>query len=199
MKVCLLVIDDGRSDYLDRCLLSASEMLPPLSRRVTIDDSAHELGFAGAIQAGWDEIAKLDADYVFHLESDFTFNFPVELRAMVELLERHPHLAQVSLKRQPWNERECLAGGIVEADPDDFTECFDGKATWTEHRRYFTTNPSLYPTSLCGLGWPQGSESEGHFTHRLLEDPLLRFAIWGGKFDPPAVEHIGEVRAGVGY
>lgn len=199
MKVCLLLIHDGREDYLERTLLSASEMLPRLSRRVTIDDSAHRLGFAGAIQAGWEQVTGMDVDYVFHLEADFTFNFPVELRAMVELLERHPYLAQVSLKRQPWNERERAAGGIVEADSEDFTECFDGKATWTEHRRYFTTNPSVYPASLCSMGWPQISESEGMFTHRLLEDPMLRFAIWGGKFDPPAVEHIGEVRAGVGY
>jgi hypothetical protein len=75
----------------------------------------------------------------------------------------------------------------------------DGRVFWTEHRRFFTTNPSVYRTSLCKLGWPQESESEGKFTHRLLADPLLRFAFWGRKFDPPLCEHIGTIRAGAGY
>lgn len=196
MTVCLLLISDGRDEYLERTIASAQEMLPTFDQLVTIDDSAHELGFAGAIQAGWREVA---TDYVLHLEQDFTFNAPVPVGRMVRLLERHPHLAQVALKRQPWNAAERAAGGIVELHPDDFVERYDDGAVWTEHRRFFTTNPSVYPSRLCELGWPQIHESEGIFTHRLLENPDLRFAFWGGKFDAPLVTHIGETRAGVGY
>lgn len=198
MSVCLLLIDDGREDYLQRAQLTLDELAPKPDFTVTVLDLDHSLGFAGAIAQGWASVLETGADYVLHWESDFIARAPVELAEMIGLLERHPRLAQVSLKRQAWNERERAAGGIVEADSDDFTEMHDG-VTWTEHRRYFTTNPSVYSTSLCSMGWPQVEHSEGVFTHRLLEDPELRFAIWGGKFDPPAVEHIGEVRAGVGY
>jgi len=118
---------------------------------------------------------------------------------MVGLLERHSELAQVSLKRQPWNEREKRAGGIVEADPDDFLQRTDRGDVFTSHRRYWTTNPSVYPVGFCHQGWPQVEQSEGIFTHRLLEDPALRFALWGAKYDPPLVRHIGKERAGRGY
>jgi hypothetical protein len=130
---------------------------------------------------------------------DFTFNDPVDISGMIGLLERHPHLAQVSLKRQPWSEEEHAAGGIVERNPDDFTEQQDEQAVWTEHRRYWTTNPSVYSTRWCRLGWPQARYSEGLFTHKLLADPMLRFAIWGAKHDAPRVHHIGEARTGVGF
>lgn len=196
MSVALLVITDGRG-YLDGVLASASEMLPDVfSQRIVIDDSDHELGFAGAIEAGW---AAVETDYVFHLEDDFLFRAPVPLARMIGLLEREPHLAQVALKRQPWNAEEQAAGGIVELHPEDFTECEADGDTWTEHRRFWTTNPSLYAARWCWSGWPQEQHSEGIFTHRLLEDPALRFAFWGGKFDPPLVEHVGAVRAGHGY
>lgn len=199
MSVCLLLIDDGREDYLERARLSLDELAPELDFVVQVLDRTHSLGFAGAIEKGWKGVLRTGADYVLHWESDFIAKAPVPVEEMVALLERRPHLLQVSLKRQAWNERERAAGGIVEADPDDFTEMHDG-ATWTEHRRYFTTNPSVYPASLCSLGWPQKPHSEGLFTHALLAvDPKIRFAIWGAKFDPPMVEHIGEVRAGVGY
>lgn len=196
MTVCLLLIHDGRHDYLERTLASAQERLPAFDQRVIVDDSRHELGFAGAIRHGWDQI---ETDWVFHLEGDFTFNGNVPVAAMIELLERRSHLAQVALKRQPWNDEEKAAGGIVELHPDDFTERTDGHAVWTEHRRFFTTNPSVYSARLCRRGWPQQPHSEGVFTHQLLRDPRLRFAFWGAKHAPPLVEHIGAVRAGVGY
>lgn len=196
MTVALLLITDGRLEYLERTLSSANAHLPNFDQRVIVDDSRHELGFAGAIQQGWEQIA---TDWVFHLEADFTFHGNVPVAAMIELLDRHPHLAQVALKRQPWNDAEKAAGGIVELHPDDFTERSDDRATWTEHRRFFTTNPSVYSSDLCQLGWPQRKYSEGVFTHRLLRDPLLRFAFWGAKHARPLVEHIGDIRAGTGY
>lgn len=196
MTICLLIIDDGREDFAERARHDAGRYIGPVfDQYLLIDDSDHRLGFAGAVQAGWELV---QTNYCLHLESDFTFNEMVDVDGMIALLERQPHLAQVSLKRQAVNEHESAAGGIVECHPDDFTERSDHAATWTEHRRYWTTNPSIYSSRYCRMGWPQQPRSEGVFTHRLLRDPLLHFAIWGAKFDAPRVHHRG-VRAGHGY
>lgn len=195
MSVTLLLIDDGRP-YRERCVASINEMLPSVERPVEVDDSDHELGFAGAIQRGWDQIR---TDWVFHVEADFVFRAPVPLDRMIAVMKRKPYLAQIALKRQAWNAEEREAGGIVECHPEDFEQVTDRGDIWTEHRRFFTTNPCLYPAALCRQGWPQVEHSEGIFTHLLLADSKLRFAFWGPKFSAPAVEHIGEVRTGVGY
>lgn len=206
MSVALLIIDDGRG-HLPGCIESAHDaglLHGEVDDVVIVDDTRHELGFCGAIQAGWARVlGLLDLpDFVFHLESDFRFNRAPDLVTMRRILEEHPHLLQVSLKRQPWNEREIAAGGIVEADPLDFHEVRDWAGTWTEHRRYFTTNPSLYSTDLLELGWPQTGRSEGVFTHQLLDRlpmDVRPFAIHGRRLDPPAVHHLGPARAGHGY
>lgn len=196
MSVALLAISDGRHPYHQRSLESALEHLPKFDQHVWVDDPDHELGFAGAIQAGWEQI---DTDYVFHLELDFVLLEDVPMSRMVRLLDRHPHVAQLVLKRQPWNEQEIAAGGIVEQHPEDYEDCFHDDEVWAEHRRFWSTNPSLYPARWCRVGWPQGDRSEGTWTHRLLEDRELRFAFWGGKYRPPMVHHIGETRGGKGY
>jgi hypothetical protein len=198
-SICLLVIDDGREEYLARCLASAAEYLPPMDACVMVDDSAHELGFAGAIQAGWDGVLGTGCEWVFHLESDFLFDGPVAIDRMLDVLQREGHLAQISLKRPPCNGAERAVGGFVELNPDAYAQHVDRGDIFTTHRVCFTTNPSLYPAATCRHGWPQEERSEGAFTHRLLEDPEVRFGIWGAKFDPPAVTHIGKERAGVGY
>lgn len=201
MSTALLFITDGRP-CAEQTLASAAEHLPPLDACVIVDDSDHELGFAGAIAAGWEAILQTGCDFVFHLEDDFTFNAPVPLESMGQVLKVRPHIAQVALKRQPWSEEERAAGGVIEAHPDDFSSArapvgIGAYLYYTEHRRFFTTNPSLYRASLCEQGWPQEPESEGKFTARLLGQGY-RFAYWGGKADPPVCEHIGQ-RAGVGY
>ena len=198
MSTCLLIIGDGRDDVHERSWQSAKANLPRFDHNLVVDDRDHKLGFAGAIQHGWDQVLDTGAEWVFHLEADFIFREPVPIGAMIAILEGNPDIAQVALKRQPVNEEECAAGGIVECHPDDFEER-KWAAWWiTTHRRFFTTNPSLYSTRLCRMRWPQEPESEGLFTHKLLADPLLRFAFWGRKYDTPMVEHIG-VRCGVGY
>jgi hypothetical protein len=122
----------------------------------------------------------------------------VPLPSMVDLLRMHPEVVQVSIKRQAWSEREKLAGGIIEADPEHFTQRMSRSIVWTEHRRYFTTNPSLYRTELCRRGWPGERFSEGIFSHRLLRE-RVSFAIWGAKNDPPRCEHLGGERRGRWY
>ena len=202
MRYTLLLISDGRDGYLTETLKSALVNLPAPERIVAVDDRAHLLGFAGAIQHGWDQILDTDAEYIFHLEGDFTFNHPVDLETMAELAS-DPHIAQVALKRQPWNQQEIEAGGIVELNPDDFDEgqfYYDyWSHTYTAHRKFFTTNPSIYRRDIAERGWPQVPESEGHFGIGLFQDPHVVSTFWGGKFDPPLVHHVGDSREGHGY
>lgn len=198
MSCALIVIGDGRDEYHEQAWQSAQQHLPLrlIDQKIVIDDRAHELGFAGAIQAAWDQV---QTDWVFHLEADFTFNARIPLADMIDVLADDLSLAQIVLKRQPWNEEERAAGGIVEQHPDDFTEEHRARGTIATHRRFWSTNPSVYSSRWCRLGWPQEPRSEGVFTHRLLRDPLLRFAFWGAPLDPPLVHHIGDERAGTGY
>lgn len=196
MTVALLVISDGRHEYHHRSLASALEHLPKFDHYVLVEDLDHRLGFAGAIQEGWRRVLATAAEYVVHWEADFIARTPVPVDRMIGVLRRHPHLAQISLKRQPVNEAERVAGGFIERDPDSYTEIHDGDV-FTEHRVCFTTNPSVYRAELCRSGWPQVPRSEGVFTHQLL-GAGLRFAVWGCKTDAPMVEHVGE-RAGRGY
>lgn len=191
-----MIIDDGRADYLDRCLDSFDS--ESFDDHVRIIDADHELGFAGAIDAAWQRALATGCDHIFHVEGDFTFNERPDIAGMKRILGRRPLLAQVALKRQPWNERECAAGGIVEADPGDFADVEAGGDRWCEHRRFFTTNPSLYPREIAEKGWPQVPQSEGVFTHRLLAEGY-HFAYYGAKFDRPRVHHIGAERAGHSY
>lgn len=206
MSWALLVIRDGRDEYHERSIASAEWALPTPDQTIVVDDADHSLGFAGAIQKGWDQV---ETDWVFHLEADFIFNCRPPLDTMRWLVESsvmhrgseaiyEGSLAQVALKRQAWSPAEIEAGGIIEQHPADFNEVTFGGTPWTEHRRFFTTNPCLYPRRIVDRGWPQVSESEGHFTHQLLADGY-RFAFLGGRCWPPYVTHIGEHRAGKGY
>ena len=137
-------------------------------------------------------------DYCFHVESDFTFNDRIPVGWMQKILEARPYLAQVALKRQPWNDAEKAAGGIIEQAPENYEEHESVAGKWTEHDVCFTTNPSLYSRSIVEKGWPDGPESEGVFSHQLRQGGY-RFAYLGGKFDPPRVTHIGTHRTGNGY
>lgn len=222
MTITMLVITDGRKACMERTMSSMYEMLDgPVSSVVIVDDSADETyaawldetyqqttrvhhvirqGFGGAIQAGWHQLGKMDVDWVFHLEDDFIFNRRVSLEDMVATLAGNPHLAQLVLCRQPWNEKEWAAGGIMQCHPLEYQEHVGPRGAWVEHRLFWSTNPSLYPARLMARGWPQGAQSEGRFGLKLLaEDAATRFAFWGCKDDPPWVEHIGAERAGTGY
>jgi hypothetical protein len=219
MTILLLVMTDGREDCIKRSIPSALAMLDgPITNRVIHDDSGdpyyqeflranfptfdlisgHErLGFGGAIRNAWGILPKLyDFSWCFHLEDDFLFNVEIPLVKMIQVLESYPYLQQMALRRQPWNEREHLAGGVIEQYSEDFFQ----KENWIEHRRWWTTNPCLYRRELCGREWPVGTESEGHFGIELFrENPEYQSAFWGLKSDAPQVHHIGNQRIGIGY
>lgn len=226
MTVLLVVFTDGRRDCIERAVPSALANLQGLSGTgIVFDDSGDpgygrwlresfgldgfhvspspvRLGFGGSVRRAWRSLARPfydPFDHVFHLEDDFTFNGPVDLAGMAHVLDANPHLAQMALRRQAWNDEERAAGGIVESHPTDYVDRVTDGHEWLEHRRFFTTNPSLYRRTLCEMGWPDGGQSEGMFSARLFSDPKARCGYWASRSAGPQVEHIGRERVGSGY
>jgi hypothetical protein len=115
-------------------------------------------------------------------------------------LEFRPQLMQLALLRQPWNEAEIEAGGIIQQNPDAFEQHqFGDSIYWNEHTEFFTTNPSLYRTSMIHeFQWPTGRRSERKFSDMALQAGW-KFGYWGHKDGNPWVEHIGDERVGTGY
>lgn len=220
--IALLVMTDGRDHIFESIPSADGFLLGPISERWIHDDSgdprhAEKLrrvfpdwqvvttpgrsGFAGAIRSAWSTLLELSsAPFVFHLEDDFTFRRVVPLTELAALLVHAPELAQVALRRQAWNPIELAAGGVVEVAPEDFEELADPitGAAYLRHRRFFTTNPSLYRRELMERGWPAGAESEGRFSAELFRDGLA-CAYFGARDSGEWVTHIGHARAGTGY
>lgn len=189
---CVVVSDRGDL-YLPDCLTNVAEYAAGVPVRV-VDDSEHRLGLAGAAQAAWTVAVDEGWDYLLHWEEDFRALGPVPLTDMQHALERFPNVSQVVLKRQPWSVEERTAGGIIEMHPDLYEEAsaFGRSYRISLHRRIFSLNPCLVPSRVFAQGWPVGNEAE--ITERLNADPDNRFAFYGGKADPPRVEHVGHVR-----
>lgn len=222
--IALLVVTDGRRDPILQTIPSAAANLDRdlITRRVLYDDSgdpnhrdwladqfpefeliwhpAGRQGFGGAIRTAWEHLAAVPERFIFHLEDDFTFNRPVELFAMAHVLAAHDEVVQLALRRQPWNAAERQAGGVVEEHPEAFIDATLSGSDVLLHRQFFTTNPSLYRRTLCEGGWPEGNNSEGLFTHQILQgDPAAVFGYWGARDSGEWVTHIGKERVGVGY
>lgn len=231
MSIAVLVITDGRDEYLRQSVRSAMTQLSgPITEWWMYDDTGDQVyreglvrryptfshfhegprqGFGGAIRAAWARLRTASAaEYIFHLEADFTFNRPVDLGELAAVLQSRPDLAQMALLRQAWSPEERAAGGLIARHPEAYRPAGDELGRlWLEHRLFWTTNPSLYRREICHLDWPRGHQSEGHFTLQLLRDGLpgrvagdeVRFGYWGRPEDGPWVEHIGSERAGHGY
>lgn len=191
-----LLISDGRDEYRAQTVESLDATVEGVNW-IDVDDREHVLGFDGAIREAWAQALATDCTHIFHVEADYLFRRPVPLPAMAAVLDAHPYLAQLALRRQPWNTTEEAAGTIV---PDDAVEMQWYGNAWLEHTRNFTTNPSLYPRWIAEYSWPEGPDSEGRFSGYIRRIcPWLRFAYWGTRADPEAVTHIGTDRIGKGY
>lgn len=219
----LLVMTDGRDELLDQSLPLWAENVPHTgivihddtgdrkhrqvlagryrSLGVDIIGGDKRRGFGGAIEAAWIHLLGLTDAYVVHIEDDFLPTREVDWISAACVIESHPYLVQLALRRQPWNDEERAAGGIVESHPEDYDDRRSiGGDEWLEHRRFFTTNPSIYRRTLCRRRWPSGSNSEGRFGLDLLEaEPAARFGFWGSRDSGEWCEHIGHERVGVGY
>lgn len=205
MSVALVVVTDGRWQYLQEMLRSARRFLSyPFAHLRIVDDSGgaatyqwpdgfevlrhpQRQGLAAAVQTAWAGLPK-EIDMILHVEEDFVFVEDVDIDGMAMKLEEHGRLAQLVLKRQPWSPEECQAGGIIECHPDEYKQR-DG---WVEHSRIFSLNPCLIPREVIDMGWPGGNEAE--MTARLVEGGWS-FGFWGGRADPPRCVHIGVQRS----
>lgn len=222
-----MCITDGRADYLERTINSFCENVDSINfgPRVLVNDNPdvewsqwlddgwvgaefdeilhptdERRGFDGAIQAGWKWVNDCGAPWVFHLEDDFVFNYRIDVREIRSVLKNRDDIAQIVLKRQPWNVLEQQCGGIIEQYPEAYTQ--DWFAEWpiTTHKQFWSTNPSMYSTEWCEHGWPDRPDSERKWSDYVLDQgDEFKFAFWGHKEDPPVVEHIGHERIGNGY
>lgn len=218
--VAVIVFTDGRRECISQTIPSLRENVRGnIVSRTIFDDSGDRQyyawlqsafpdfevvhwrkrsGFSGTYHQSWKFLQshiRPEVQFIFSTEDDFLFNLPVELQALIEALRLNPDVLQIVLKRQPWNDQEKQAGGIIEQHPDDYEQ----RANLVAHRKFWSTNPHLTRRSILEKGWPNIHHSEGIFTHQLLEDPTVRFAFWGQKDDPPRVHHIGAKRVGNGY
>jgi hypothetical protein len=227
--ITLLVMTDGRREYLAQTLASFDHFVTgKITRRVIHDDSGdpeykdwlryeygawdsdiidsdERLGYSRAVQRAWQYLEGDTNRFTFHLEDDFMFNRPVDLDELVEFLDQKWWLAQIALRRGAWGREQ---RGFVEDSPSAYKQCLDGEHAWLEHRLYYTMTPHLYRSRLRKVGWPDGIGSEIHFKDKLLQEGLpwnvsgtnVRFGFWGGIEDGAnAVTHIGYERLGHGY
>lgn len=212
MSIALLVMTDGRTDYIGQTLQSASARLKgPITEFWMHDDSGDEQhrqwlrssfpgfthigegprrGFGGAYDHAWKTLtARSRSSYVFSLEDDFTFNQDIPLEEMALTLESNHSIYQMALLRQAWSSEEIRAGGVIQRWPDSFHQ----EVGWVSHRLFYTTNPHLFRRSMvAGKTYPNVKDSEGHFSASIVNsDPNALFGYWGQKTDPPRVHHIG--------
>lgn len=220
MSLALVVMTDGRLDCIKRAIPSMLEHLgeehveyaiihddsgdreyrAELRRRFgsfTVIGTGQRQGFAGAVRNARNYVSRLDVDHVWWHEDDFLLSRQVDVGAMRRVLDDRGYLAQIALLRQPWNQAERTAGGIIEQHPEDYRLVVDGETAWREHRRFVTTNPALWPRWAFERSWPTGAESEGRFGIQLFKDRAAQCAFWGAEGE--WCEHIGHERIGTGY
>lgn len=230
MTAALVVITDGRGDYLEQTLESAEErLIGEFSPAIIIDDSGdpeyaswleghypgfwqfhhdRRSGFGAVVRTAWQRaLEHPDVTHIFHLEEDFTFNEPIDVVAMAEVLDVSQSLAQIVLKRQPWSSDEITHGGQIEyceARGDIFEEhtCSEvtdeGEhliGTVSQHRINFSTNPSLMTRLAAELCLDTGESCTEGLVTKVCLDAGLSFAYWGAKSDPPKCHHIGDHRS----
>lgn len=220
-SVAVLVMTDGRDDCLMDTVPTLDMLGGPITDRIVHDDTGdpdhhaqlrrwlpdwqiiattRRSGFGGAYRHAYEWLrATTTATHIFATEDDFRITRLVDLTAMAEVLDTHPYLAQLALRRQPWNDVETAAGGIVESRPDNYTDCRSDHADWLEHRLFWTTNPSLFPRRILDRPWPTGLRSEGRFSADLFTDPDVRCGFWGARDSGEWCHHIGHQRVGHGY
>ena len=202
-KVALLVIGNGRLDYLHDTVDSALAWCPQFDHYLMVDDSGdgtvrRELdryypdftihhnpenrGMAHAVQQGFYMVLDTDADYVLWLEEDMRIMAELPLLYSRRILATNPHVAQMLYQRQCLTPQEHEAGSVVGAMAGT------DHGWWTEHRHIFSLNPCLIPRRTLERGWPQGNERE--MTDLLIKDGWT-FGVWN---KGPLVEHVGVVR-----
>jgi hypothetical protein len=216
--VTLLIMTNGRREYLKRTLSTLGKLHGNFSRILIHDDSGDDnyhswlkqfnyelattnrVGFAGAMISAWQKLKEDSNEWIFHLEEDFLIMDDVYVGDMINVIKHNNHIKEIVLLRQPIGGRERRKGGIIASHPEQYEDKTDGTNYWLEHRVNFSCNPCVYKKSLIyEYSWPNMPYSERKYGRMLFEDPNAKCAYWGKRTDPPKVWHIGDVRTGTGY
>jgi len=216
--VTLLIMTNGRGNYLKRTLSTLGKLHGNFSRIIIHDDSGDEnyhnwlgqfnyeiavtkrVGFALAMISAWEKLKEDANEWVFHLEDDFLIMDDIYIDKIIDVLKRNSYIKEMILLRQPIGSRERRKGGIIASHPERFEDRTDGTNYWVEHRVNFSCNPCVYNKSLVyKYPWPNTTYSERKYGRMLFQDPNAKCAYWGKSIDKPKVFHIGEVRCGFNY
>lgn len=198
----LVIVDDSGDEAHRRHLFNTLE---PQTLQPVAPAAA---GYNAAMKEVW-RIGRNFPDGIFLLEDDFILETDVNVTQLKALVDYHTFLIQVALLRQAWWQNEVDAGGLIPALEKEGHVFKDWCMSllvdppiprkWTEHRAFFTTNPTYIPARTLGYEWPDGDYSEGMFGKHLFDsDPDARSAFLGSRTDGPLVRHVG-VRSGFGY
>lgn len=225
MTYALLVIGNGRLDYLHKVVEAAEEHLHDADAYLMIDDSGRpeinreiartypdwetlhhssNWGMAKAVQSGFEHVLSTACDYVFWLEEDMLLTARPPIHDAISVLDNHPtSLAQMCFRREPWwgSPAEMQHGdqltAIVEQADDAITVHWH-EHVFTAHDFIFSLNPCLIPRHILEMGWPSGPIGVGNetgMTNRLKKRGY-QFGSWGTPGDGQTwARHLGEQRA----
>lgn len=200
--------DSGDQDHRNKLRTSYPdwEILWPADERV---------GYTPMRQFMWRHLSEhCTTSHIANFEDDFMFGYqdeprgpvtpldhPVDLAALVAVLDGNPHLANMAFLRSEYYHREIegLAGNkILGRHRATYRNRNTAGHRWIEHKNYFTVNPCIHATELCHRGWPDGRHTETGIGKQLVVEGR-RFAHWGWTDDPRILHHIGHHREGFGY
>lgn len=210
MSTALILTTCGRRHYLERSLESLHDnCTEAFAHRIIVDDSGDSdfgawlrstftgwwvlshgtrAGLGAAVETAWDAVCRTDAEWVFHIEDDFTYTQTVPLDVMRSVLQDNPTLAQVTLYRQPWSPAERVAGGYLRDGRWTTTEVVRGYELHTDGG-LFSFNPTLYSARIAhtctgGLEADVTAQLDGY-----------RFGVLSGHDQSPLCWHIGAERS----
>jgi hypothetical protein len=211
MKLTLVVIGDGRGDYLTETVRSIqAHVLYPIQTRIMVNDEADpdyirainatypdfirvhtgRRGMAGAVQAGFDAAIVTDPDYVLWIEEDMLLTRSLPIGEAIAELEVHRNVAQMCFPRE----------AVDPSEGDDQLAAICRQASFvTDHGVFvaqdfiFSMNPCLIPRRVLEFGWPSGPIGVGNeagMTTKLLNAGYV-FGQWGHPGDEPWARTIG--------
>jgi hypothetical protein len=214
VSVAVIVMTDGRLEYLKETVDSFDRLQGDITTRLIHDDTGDTAvhvairatfpgwhlvttpgrsGFGGAYRHAREHLRRHVAEpWILSTEDDMVLTRTVNLHAMCQVMEHHPNITQMALRRQAWSGEEIAAGGVVELAPNNYVDRITNGHDWLEHRQFFTTNTNLTHRRMLAFDWPEDPKSEAKFAHRLFGDDDIAIAgYWGKRSDRPWIDHIG--------
>ncbi len=187
----LVVVANNRPDTLKHTVAALAEHLPDLYTKGFVCNDTDQRGMAANIQTAWTRALDIPGwHYLAHWEDDMKLLRLPPLQQIVNTLYNNPQVANIILKRQPWNYIETATGCVHEAIRQS-ADTHIQHDLWGEHDYIFSLNPCLIPRRIVERGWPAGNEAE--MTAKLKADGYT-FGVWGHPHDEPWIEHIGYER-----